>query len=462
MRLAPLAPPAPAAAAAAALLMLAVAPVAAAAQETPTERSAAADVIRRMNELERSLALPQLVARLTARDPRRDAVIARARALMERELLGMADDITRHPEVGHKEERSVQILTDYLRAHDFDVQTGVAGLKTAFVARYKKSTPGPNLGVILEYDALRGTTRDFHGDQHSAQGPVGMAAGIAVAEFLTSSKTPGTVTLYGTPAEEVGTPEAKTIMYESGVFNGADVLVRSHSSTATQRSAPGFGSCCMNIDVLHYTFSGAPAHQLQAWEGRDALMGVIELFNHIDGLRKNVRPETRIQGIITEGGKAPNVVPDRAAAATGTKLRIDADSAARDGISIASLNEVAFAYQKQLGATKLEQEPGRPSPYEETGVLATQIPGVGVTSHSSNGGYHTFEMEADALSEVGHRGFLIDAQAMAAVLYHFATDAQYRAVVKREFDGLKGLYGDYLAALRGAYPLPTVPEPTGN
>ena len=490
MRLAPLAPPAPAAAAAAALLMLAVAPVAAAAQETPTERSAAADVIRRMNELERSLALPQLVARLTARDPRRDAVIARARALMERELLGIADDITRHPEVGHKEERSVQILTDYLRAHDFDVQTGVAGLKTAFVARYKKSTPGPNLGVILEYDALRGTTRDFHGDQHSAQGPVGMAAGIAVAEFLTSSKTPGTVTLYGTPAEEVGTPEAKTIMYESGVFNGADVLVRSHSSTATQRSAPGFGSCCMNIDVLHYTFSGAPAHQLQAWEGRDALMGVIELFNHIDGLRKNVRPETRIQGIITEGGKAPNVVPDRAAAevwirypdavylaqlrdrvndaargaalATGTKLRIDADSAARDGISIASLNEVAFAYQKQLGATKLEQEPGRPSPYEETGVLATQIPGVGVTSHSSNGGYHTFEMEADALSEVGHRGFLIDAQAMAAVLYHFATDAQYRAVVKREFDGLKGLYGDYLAALRGAYPLPTVPEPTGN
>src|SRR6266704_97243 len=140
MRLAPLAPPAPAAAAAAALLMLAVAPAA-------------------------------------ARDPRRDAVLARARALMERELLGMADDITRHPEVGHKEERSVQILTDYLRAHDFDVQTGVAGLKTAFVARYKKSTPGPNLGVILEYDALRGTTRDFHGDQHSAQGPVGMAAG---------------------------------------------------------------------------------------------------------------------------------------------------------------------------------------------------------------------------------------------------------------------------------------------
>src|SRR5213082_2442411 len=142
-----------------------------AAQETPTERSAAVDVVRRMNTLERSLALPGLVARLTgARDPRRDAVLARAKALMDQELLAMADDITRHPETGYKEERSVKILTDYLQAHDFDVTTGVAGLKTAFVARYKKGTPGPNLGVILEYDALRGTTRDFHGVQHTAHG----------------------------------------------------------------------------------------------------------------------------------------------------------------------------------------------------------------------------------------------------------------------------------------------------
>src|SRR6266700_2462804 len=207
------------------LFLFAVAPVAAA-QETPTERSAAAEVIRRMNELERSLALPQLVARLTGRDARRDAVVARAKELMDKELLAMADDITRHPEVGHKEERSVGILTDWLEAHDFDVETGVAGLKTAFVARYRRGTPGPNLGVILEYDALRGTTRDFHGDQHSAQGPTGIAAALALAEFLTSSKTPVTVTLYGTPAEEVGVPAVKTIMYEAGVFKGVDVLIR--------------------------------------------------------------------------------------------------------------------------------------------------------------------------------------------------------------------------------------------
>ena len=474
-----------------ALLSMAARPGPAAAQETPTEMTAATDVIRRMGELERSLALPQLVTRLAgARDSRRDAVVARAKELMDKELMAMADDITRHPETGWKEERSVKILTDYLKAHDFAVEMGVAGLKTAFVARYTKGTPGPNLGIIVEYDALRGTSRDFHGDQHSAQGPVGLAAAVAVAEFLASSKTPGTVTVYGTPAEELASPAAKTVMYNARVFKGADVLIRSHSSTATQNPGPGFGSCCMNINVVHYTFSGAPAHQLQAWDGRDALMGVIELFNHIDGLRKTLRPETKIQGIITEGGKAPNVVPDRAAAefwirypdpvylaqvsalvndaargaalATGTKVHIELDSSSRNGISVAALNDLAFAYMKKLGATKVDDAPGRPLPFEETGTVATEIPGVGLTAHSSNGGYHTFEMEADALGDVGHHGFLVDAQTMAAVLYHFATDAPYRTTVKREFDGLHGLYDQYLTALRGAYPLPTVPEPTGN
>ncbi len=459
----------------------------AAGQETPTERNAAADVIKRMSELETSLQLPAMVSRLSAPDKRRDAVMARAKELMDKELLAMADDITKHPEVGWHETRSVKILTDYLTAHGFAVEQGVAGMPTAFVARYTKGTAGPKLGVILEYDALRGTSRDFHGDQHSAQGPVGMAVAVAMAEFLTQSKTPGTVIVYGTPAEEVGAPEAKTTMYLAGVFKDADVIVRSHSSTATQRSEGGFGSCCLNIDVLHFTFYGAPAHQLTAWNGRDALTAVIELFNHIDAIRKTIRPEARIQGIITEGGKAPNVVPDRTAAeiwirypdevylkqirdqvedaargaalATGTKVHIQVDSAARDGISVAALNDLAFTYLKQLGATHVNAEPGAPIPYEETGTVATQIPGVGVTAYSSSGGYHTFEMETDALNDIGHNAFVIDAQAMTGILYAFATDAKYRATVTKEFTGLQALYADYLKALQSAYPLPTVIEP---
>jgi amidohydrolase len=454
------------------------------AQETPTEREAARSVVQKQMELQRSLNVDGLVARLTGPSAARDAVAARAKELMDKELLTLGDDITRHPEIGFVETRSVQLLTDYLKQHDFDVTMGVGELKTAFVARYNKSTPGPNLGIILEYDALRGTKGAFHGDQHSTQGPIGIAAAVAIAEFLTRTKTPGTVVVFGAPGEEMMPPTAKTVMFEAGTFKGMDILVRSHATSATTRPAPGFGTCCMNIDGVKYTFYGAPAHQLTAWNGRNALEAVIHLFNNIDAIRSNLRPEARIQGVITEGGAAPNVVPDKTAAdfyirypdevylaqqtervhnaaraaalATGTQVKIDHYGRMRDGIGVGTLNEVAFAYMKKYGATGVQAEPGKPQGYEETGSVSSNIPGVGFSAKSSNAPNHTYEMEADALTDVGHSGFVVDAQAMAALLYDFATRADYRALVKREFDSLKALHGEYVDALRKVYVQPKV------
>jgi metal-dependent amidase/aminoacylase/carboxypeptidase family protein len=281
-------------------------------------------------------------------------------------------------------------------------------------------------------------------------------------------------------------PVPKVVLHEAAVFNEADVLVRSHSSMATQRPAPGFGTCCLNIDGVKYVFTGAPAHQMTPWDGRNALSALRLFFNNIDALRGTFRPETRIQGIITEGGKAPNVVPDRAvgdfyirypdaeylkqvrqlvddaargaAAATGTKVRIEHYGSMRDGISVGALNEVAFAYLKKFGGSKVQETHGKPQGYEETGSVSSTIPGVGFSAHTSDGGFHTYEMEQDALGPVGHRGFVIDAQGMAALLYDFATRPDYRAAVKKEFDGLKALYAEYQAALRVAYRTPVVPN----
>jgi amidohydrolase len=467
---------------AAAVSLIASAPLLA--QETPTEREAAKGVVQKQAELERSLGIDALVAKLTGANAARDAVAARARQLMDTELTALGDDITKHPEIGFQETRSVQLLTDYLEKHDFSVTRGLGELETAFVAKYNKSTAGPRLGVIIEYDALRGTKGAFHGDQHSTQGPIGIAAAIAVAEFLTRTRTPGSVTVFGAPGEEMMPPVAKTVMYDAGVFNGMDVLVRSHASMQTSRPAPGFGTCCLNIDGVKYTFFGAPAHQMTAWNGRNALEAVIHLFNNIDAIRSNIRPEARIQGIITEGGAAPNVVPDRtqadfyirypdevylaqetemvnnaaraAALATGTQVKIEHYGKMRDGIGVATLNEVAFAYMKKFGATGIATEPGKPQGFEETGSVSSNIPGVGFSAKSSNAPNHTYEMEADALTDVGHSGFTVNAQAMAALLYDFATRPDYRALVKREFDGLKALHGEYLAALRTVYPVPKV------
>ncbi|HKE26489.1 MAG TPA: peptidase dimerization domain-containing protein [Bryobacteraceae bacterium] len=454
-------------------------------QDTPTEREAAAGVIHRMADLEHSLDVPTWVERLTASNPARDAVVARTKELMSTELLAMGDDITKHPEVGFQETRSVQILTDYLRKHGFEVTTGIANLPTAFIARYK-GNGAPNLGVILEYDALRGTKGAFHGDQHSTQGPIGMAAAVAMAEWLERTHSPGSVTVFGTPAEEMF-PPVKTMMFEAGAFKDVDVVVRSHAVSQTTRPAPGFGTCCLNIDAVKYIFSGAPAHQMTPWAGRNALAGVIALFNNIDGIRMVLRPEARVQGIIPEGGAAPNVVPDRAVAdfyirypdavylqqvrefvdnaaraaalSTGTKLRIEQYGKARDGISLSMLADVGFAYMKRYGATNVAAAPGKPQGFEETGTVSSAVPGLGFAAQTSTAANHTYEMETDALAEIGHKGFVIDAESMAALLFDFATHPDYRAAVKREFDGIAALYTEYQDSLKKVYAAPAVPEP---
>ena len=137
------------------LIVLLFLPIRTPAQETPTERDAARGVVQKLDSLQRSLGVAALVTRLTGPNATRDAVVARAKAIMDQELITLGDDISRHPEVGFEETRSVQVLTDYLRKHDFDVQIGTPGLKTAFVAKYRQSSGAPNLGIIVEYDALR-------------------------------------------------------------------------------------------------------------------------------------------------------------------------------------------------------------------------------------------------------------------------------------------------------------------
>jgi metal-dependent amidase/aminoacylase/carboxypeptidase family protein len=107
------------------------------------------------------------VKQLTGPDAARDKVVARAKELMNTELLGQGDDITKDPEVASQETRAVERLTKYLGERGFETEQGIAGLRIA-------RATGPTLGVVLEYDALRGTKGAFHDDQHSTQGSIGL------------------------------------------------------------------------------------------------------------------------------------------------------------------------------------------------------------------------------------------------------------------------------------------------
>jgi len=186
-----------------------------------------------------------------------------------------------------------------------------------------------------------------------------------------------------------------------------------------------------------------------------------------------------VQGVIPEGGRAPNVVPDRAvvdyyirypdevylahmdslianaaraaALATGTKVEIELYGEYRDGITLGSLEELGFAYAKELGAPEISEESQRPAGYEETGFVTRDIPGLSVGVFSSSAPGHSLDRWRDSLKEVGHTGFVLDAKIMAAVLYDYLEDADFRAAVKREHGEMAGLFNQYLEGLARAY-----------
>lgn len=461
---------------------LALAPVLGGAQATPTERDAARPVFEEVARLQARLAPAALAQRVVTRtDADRDRLFQRVEAQWTGGMQDLSDWIGKHPEVGWKEVQAVDTLTKVLRAAGFQVQTGVAGLATAFVATWDSpaGTTGPVLGLIGEYDALRGTQGDFHGDQHNAQTPVAIAAARALQAYMTERKVPGRIRLFGTPAEEVG-PPAKAIMWKAGVFKGTDILVRSHSSgSGTRRASPGFGTCCLNINMAKYVFRGRPAHQMASWNGRNALEAAVMFYSAVDHLRSTLRPEAVLQGVIPEGGVAPNVVPDRAvvdfyirypdevylahidsmmanaargaALATGTELTIERNGEYRDGITLGTLDELQWAYVRKFGARNLVREPGRPAGYEETGTLTREIPGIGVSVSSSDHANHTYEMTADNFNALGHTAFLIDAKTEAGILFDYLTDKSLRDAVRTEHAAMATLFDRYVSGLHAVY-----------
>jgi amidohydrolase len=464
---------------AAGLLLAAASP--AQAQTTETERAAAREVVRQIDALQARISPTQLAQRMAARkDAERDRIFQRVEDLWVSGMRDLSDHIGKNPEVGFKEYKAVDTLTAILRANGFTVERGVAGLETAFVASWDSpaGADGPTLGVIVEYDALRSTTEPFHGCQHNAQSPVGFAAAFSVAEYMKAKNAKGRIKVFGTPAEEVG-PPSKVTMWEAGLFRGTDVLVRSHGSGSTARSKAGFGVCCLNINEVKYIFTGRSAHQRASWFGRNALTAAVQFYTAVDHLRPTFRPEASIQGVIPEGGVAPNVVPERAvvdyylrypdevylehidrmvadaaraaALATGTEVRVETYGRYRDGITLGSLEELVFAYAQAMNAPNISPEPDSPSGYEETGFVTREIPGVGVSVFSSPAPGHSLERWMDSMKPVGHTGFLLDAKIMSAVLYHFLTDAAFRQTVKDEHRAMAALFDQYIEGLKKAY-----------
>ena len=254
---------------------------------------------------------------LAQADSGRDAVVEEVvRQRVQAEAL--ASDLWGFAELGYLEERSAQRLADYLSEQGFTVQMGVAGIPTAFVA--SRGSGAPTLGVLAEFDALPGLSQAAeptrapvvedapgHACGHHLFGAASVTAAVAVARWLEAEGVPGTVKLYGTPAEEGGS--GKVYLTRAGFFDGVDAVLHWHPSDRNDASP---GSSTANKSG-RFRFHGAAAHAAAAPEkGRSALDGVEAMNYMVNLMREHVPSDARMHYVITDGGDAPNIVPESA------------------------------------------------------------------------------------------------------------------------------------------------------
>lgn len=222
---------------------------------------------------------------------------------IHKELCEISDFIYHNPELGNEEYKAVEKLTSFLQEHNFEIETEFLGIKTGFRATYDSNKEGPIIGYLCEYDAL---PEIGHGCGHNMIGSMSAGAGVILSKIL--DEVGGKIIVYGTPAEE--TNGAKVIFAEQGIFDELDVAMMVHPSDKTIESGTS-----MALYPLQFTYTGKTAHAASCpQDGINALNSVIQLFNGIDALRQHVTPDVRIHGIITNGGVAANIVPDKAVA----------------------------------------------------------------------------------------------------------------------------------------------------
>lgn len=207
------------------------------------------------------------------------------------------------PELGHEEVFASGLLTDELERQGFRVERGTLGIPTAFLGIYDTGKPGPIAAFLCEYDAL---PEVGHACGHHLICSMSMLAAVGLKSAM--DQFGGVIRVYGTPAEE--TKGAKVPMAEAGLFDDCDFALMAHPYHSFERSGNSLA-----MDAISFEYTGLAAHAAASpHEGINALDAVIQLFNGINALRQQTRSDARIHGIIDNGGKAPNIIPDYASA----------------------------------------------------------------------------------------------------------------------------------------------------
>ena len=377
----------------------------------------------------------------------KDSVASQATALTK-----IALDIHDNPELGFHEKQAAAWLTNHLKQNGFTIEMGIADLPTAWKATYGSGKPV--IAFVGEYDAL---PEVGHACGHNLIATA--SVGAAVASRILADKFGGTIEMIGTPAEELY--GGKIPMVKKGIFNGLDAAMMVHpgsESTAITRA--------LAVVTLYVEYFGQEAHAAaHPDQGVNALDAMIIGYNGVAALRQHIPSSARIHGVITDGGKAANVVPGHTAGnflvramdikyleelkekvlncfragalATGAELSYHWDEHAYEPLKAnVTLAELFAANIRHLGRDIELDDTSHAFGSTDMGNVSQVAPSLhGFLAIAPRGiSGHTREFATYAGSEEGFKGMLDAAAGLAMTAADLFSSQATLAKVKAEFD----------------------------
>lgn len=369
------------------------------------------------------------------------------------QAIGLGRQIHARPELKFEERFAAGLLTGALGEIGVEVERGVAGLETAFRAETGKSDRScPTVAILAEYDALP----NGHSCGHNLICTAALAAFAGLA--AQRGQLPGRVVILGTPAEEGG--GGKIIMLEQGALKGVDVAMMAHPVDGEYATFPTLAT-----RHLRLTFHGRASHAAAApWAGASALAAVIQTFQSVDAARLHFRDGSRIHGIITNGGQAVNIIPEKAeceflcrAHTTGYAheiadrvLRCAEAAALASGTRLAHqvlggyknmINNLAVAHRyahhcEALGVRAPDAPPDMPTGSTDMGDVSHALPAIHPIFRIADpgaGNCHEERFAAHTDTPRAYEAMIRVAKAMALTAYDLLADPALMESAKREF-----------------------------
>jgi amidohydrolase len=373
---------------------------------------------------------------------------------MRGELLELSHAIHAEPELALQEFKAAERLSKAVEGHGLAAKRDVFGLKTAYLSEF--GSKGPNIAILSEYDALPGIG---HACGHNIIATTGYGAAIALAKL--GANLPGRVRYLGTPAEErFG---GKEIMAREGAFDRTDAAMMMHPSNLNIITMPSIA-----IAEVEATYIGRAAHaSAMPYRGLNALDAVVTAYQSIAQLRQHIRNTERIHGIITEGGMAANIVPERAscrfyvraadtqelaplkarvqacfeagALATGCKLELRWGEC--DYLDLKTNWPMAEAYEKNASLLGREFTPAKSLPpgyagSTDMGNISHRVPSIHPMLSVAPPGViiHNPEFTRWAASAEGDKAVIDGAKSLAMTALDLMADAPLLQTVRSDFE----------------------------